>query len=374
MGDNIPRDAGEFALGSDDLSSSTNVIQINLTDLGGTTIGLGDVDVGDYIEIVDVGTPSNYVLFVVSSKPNGTGIADIGVTLKEKGNNFLINATCEIRFFELNDQDVQLDDLDSRYLQKTGGDMSGTINMRTNPILGVQYLGLTGAKCIQEAQTTRIKFENKVVVTKVGLNKAGFVIKGATANGADTDLLSVYHNDTGGLDAVNYQGKQDSETNIATVGYVDSVVGGGSITHTLLGKGMWAKAVDEIATDTFIGFDYNGNTRNNLDQYTMGIAISSRYSNQYTDELEWKEGAYVEVYDNSGNLIFCEEINSVEHDTNGYLRLHWEYMPTMYIAQTRKYGDLLMLKVTGLTGTSRMIAGSRNSPIPPPSDDPDIGK
>jgi hypothetical protein len=38
----------------------------------------------------------------------------------------------------------------------------------------------------------------------------GFVLKGATADGPDKDLLSVYHNDTG-LDAINYKGKQDSE-------------------------------------------------------------------------------------------------------------------------------------------------------------------
>jgi hypothetical protein len=118
MGDNIPRNAGEFALGSDDLSSESNVIQMNLTDLNGLTIGLGDVDVGDYVEIVDVGNPQNYVLFVVSAEPNGVGISDIAVTLKEKGNNFLINATCEMRFFELNDQSIDLTELDDRYALK----------------------------------------------------------------------------------------------------------------------------------------------------------------------------------------------------------------------------------------------------------------
>ena len=118
MGDNIPRNPGEFALGSDDLSSTNNVIQVNNTDLNGMTIGLGDVGIGDYVEIVDVGDPKNYVLFVVSTEPNGTGISDIGVTLKEKGNNFLINATCEMRFFELNDQSIDLSELDDRYARK----------------------------------------------------------------------------------------------------------------------------------------------------------------------------------------------------------------------------------------------------------------
>ena len=54
----------------------------------------------------------------MSGKPNGTGISDIAVTLKEKGNNFLIGATCEMRFFELNDQSIDLSELDDRYARK----------------------------------------------------------------------------------------------------------------------------------------------------------------------------------------------------------------------------------------------------------------
>ena len=303
MGDHIPRNAGEFALGSDDLTSSTNIIQINNTDLNGMTIGFGDVDIGDYVEIVDVGNPSKYVLFVVSGKPNGTGISDIAVTLKEKGNNFLIGATCEIRFFELNEQDINLSELDDRYALKS--EIPDTSDLAT-----IVYSDAEDAKIIARVQALE---------------------EGQGPGGP-----------------------------------------GESVTQTLLGKGMWAKSIDEIATDKFIGFDYNGNTRNNLDQYTMGIAIAGRFGNEYTDGLEWKQGAYVDVYDSSGNLIFCEEINSVEHDAKGYLRLHWEYMPTMYIAQNRNYGDVLMLKVTNLTGTARQM--SRISPTPPPLDDPDIGE
>jgi hypothetical protein len=58
------------------------------------------------------------VLFVVAGEANGQGISEIPVTLKEKGNNFLVNATCEIRFFELNDQSIDLSELDDRYARK----------------------------------------------------------------------------------------------------------------------------------------------------------------------------------------------------------------------------------------------------------------
>jgi hypothetical protein len=54
----------------------------------------------------------------VAGEPNGQGISEIPVTLKEKGNNFLVNATCEIRFFELNDQSIDLSELDDRYARK----------------------------------------------------------------------------------------------------------------------------------------------------------------------------------------------------------------------------------------------------------------
>jgi len=229
-GDTIPRNAGEFALISDDLSATDNIITLNTTDLEGTTHGFGDVDVGDYVEIVDLDEPANYVLFVVAEKPEGTGIVNVEVTLKDKGQNILVGETCEIRFFAVNEQDLQLEDLDQRFLKKTGGDMAGGINMRTNPVLGVQYLGLTGAKAIQEAQTTRIKLDGKVVITRVGDNKDGFVIKGRN----DTDLLSAYHNSSD-LDSINYTGKTGGSTNIATCGYVDSRVGaskGALLSHT----------------------------------------------------------------------------------------------------------------------------------------------
>ena len=76
-GDNIPRNAGEFALASDDLSSSDNIITINQEDLEGTTHGFSDVEVGDYLEIVDLDEPANYALFTVTKAPEGSGIVNV---------------------------------------------------------------------------------------------------------------------------------------------------------------------------------------------------------------------------------------------------------------------------------------------------------
>jgi hypothetical protein len=134
MGDVMARNPGEFALGSDDLSASNNIVQLNNTDLNGLTVGMGDISVGDYVELVDVGNPSNFVLFVVAGEPNGQGISEIPVTLKEKGNNFLVNATCEIRFFAMNEQNVSISELDKRYLKLSGGTMNGGARIKVDTI------------------------------------------------------------------------------------------------------------------------------------------------------------------------------------------------------------------------------------------------
>jgi hypothetical protein len=126
-GDNIPRNPGEFSLLSDDLSSSENNITINQTDLGDKFHGFAGVAVGDYVEIVDLDKPDEYALFIVDSEPNGTGIVSMNLKLKDKGNNFLVGTTCEIRFFQLNEQDLDLTELDARYLTKKGGKTDGIL-------------------------------------------------------------------------------------------------------------------------------------------------------------------------------------------------------------------------------------------------------
>jgi hypothetical protein len=330
-GDTIPRNAGEFALAVDDIESSNeNIITLNTTDLDGKAHGFADVEVGDYIEVVDRDAPEAYALFVVAKAPEGTGIVNVEVTLKEAGLNIWVGETCEIRFFQVNEQDLQLDDLDKRYLRLAGGSMDGSatlkvnvlepvntpmiqyngdpesthaaglinrymmtehtkkylplsggqmtggINMGTTPIMSVQYLGMTGAKCIQEAQTTRIKFDGKVTIAKAGTNKAGFVLKGATADGADSDLLSVYHNDNGVIDAVNYKGKQDSDTNVATCGFVQEEIGkieipeaggkqmfttsvyGNSSNSLNLSLGDWHFLQSDLQTPTVVGSGARG--------------------------------------------------------------------------------------------------------------------
>jgi hypothetical protein len=309
-GDTIPRNAGEFALLVDDIESSNeNVITLNTTDLDGKAHGFADVEVGDYIEVVDVDAPEAYALFVVTKAPEGTGIVNVEVTLKEAGLNIWIGETCEIRFFQVNEQDLQLDDLDARYLKKTGGNMSGTLNMGTNPIMSVQYLGMTGAKCIQEAQTTRIKFEGKVVIPRVGDNKDGFVIKGSN----NTDLLSAYHNSTD-LDSINYTGKTGGSTNIATCGYVDSRVGaskGALLSHTerLYKKGNGADG------KTFYFHNQNGVPSSSMNDFRkFKWKLPSNSSHYLTSMVgAGSNMGYIVVTNMSGQLQYqCQVKNALK--------------------------------------------------------------
>jgi hypothetical protein len=129
--DSRPSKPGEWALESD-ISESTNYLAINQTDMDGASHGWGDVSIGDYVEIVDLDNPNNYGLFVIEDEPDGTGFTWFEVKLKDKGGEFAIGETCEIRFFQVNEQDLQLEDLDKRYLKLSGGAMAGSATLKVN--------------------------------------------------------------------------------------------------------------------------------------------------------------------------------------------------------------------------------------------------
>jgi len=201
-GDTIPRNAGEFSLASDDLSASDNIITLNTTDLEGKTHGFGDVDVGDYIEVVDLDAPSNYVLFVVAKKPEGTGIVNVEVTLKDKGNNFLIGETCEIRFFAINEQQLDLADLDKRYVKKSGSTM-------------------TGALTLDNAEL-KVKDEEGTSFFRVRPDSDSAILKGSfEAESLKSDAIE--QKTSAG---VTYSGSMDNANNIVTNEWVTGKIGG----------------------------------------------------------------------------------------------------------------------------------------------------
>lgn len=95
------------------------------------------------------------------------------------------------------------------------------IDMGTYGLHSVGRLRMKGTRKIQEDTVDRISFDNRTIINRASNDNAtGFEIKGRTEEGPNGKLLAVYHNSTG-KDAVNYYGKQDSNTNIITRGTIE---------------------------------------------------------------------------------------------------------------------------------------------------------
>ena len=62
----------------------------------------------------------------------------------------------------------------------------------------------------------------KLELERVGNATAGFTVKGRDDSDNDIDLLTVYHNNSGLADAVNYNGRTSNDNNIANLGWVKS--------------------------------------------------------------------------------------------------------------------------------------------------------
>ena len=116
-----PREEGTFTLGSNNLGGAIeNNAVFNTTDLDGQVHGFGDIEVGEYLEIVDEEHPEQYALWVVDAEPavNGT-LVDIKVKLKKAGKDgFDLNDRCQVRFIQIQESNLDLAELDKRYAGK----------------------------------------------------------------------------------------------------------------------------------------------------------------------------------------------------------------------------------------------------------------
>jgi hypothetical protein len=156
---------------------------------------------------------------------------DQGTWTKIKVNNpeiypddkkWVVNDQWDILFRTFTGESTDLDD----YVKKSGDTMTGQLEAQ----LVTDYIKFSGdSKRIVEDGSIRMTIDKRVIVEKGNtVPGGGFELRGRTPEGTNHKLLQVYHNNTGGTDAVNYYGKQDGNTNLATVGYVKSIVGGDS--------------------------------------------------------------------------------------------------------------------------------------------------
>jgi hypothetical protein len=135
-GNTIPRNAGEFTLLTNDLSQSDNIVTLNTTDADGKLHGFNaDIEVGEYLEIVDEDDPDDYALFVLTMAPSTNGnLTEFRVALKKSSRSFDIGDRCQVRIIHLDETNADLSELDDRYLKRTGGMMLGNIDMEQNQI------------------------------------------------------------------------------------------------------------------------------------------------------------------------------------------------------------------------------------------------
>ncbi len=339
-----PRKPGELTIVAD-MDNAENGVIMHDEDLNGTTHVLTDIEVGDYMELVNVDDPQQYILYVVTEMfEAATNMLEAHVALKRKsGGDFAINTELEVRYYQISDQNIALEDLDERYVAKDGDVMTGAIetpelkaknvtdgeigkilvegwvdgtdvaaqilmsnkkynaegaygtitwkgqsgsgwfqfdkdvDLGSKSLHSVNRIRLVGSKVIQEAQTTRIKFDGKVEIPRAGDGKDGFVLKGRTADSNDGNLLSVYHNSSG-FDAVNYKGKQTSSENIATVGFVNDAINDSGAGSSGRPEPPKFKLVTGNYTDWGNGsvafFDHTGNNTTTMNS-TRGIVVSS---------------------------------------------------------------------------------------------------
>jgi hypothetical protein len=141
--------------------------------------------------------------------------------------------------------------------------------------------------------------------------------------------------------------------------------------HTLMGKGSWGNSKDQLSTNQFYGIDYQDRGRGVMDQYTYGLVLATNFAGKYSPNYTYLPGAWVEVYNSNGELIFSQEIDSMEVNEKNYLVLKWEYAPQIYrYSYTPSYGTSLFVKLHEV-GDPTHVSGTRSvEKLAPPEGDP----
>jgi hypothetical protein len=136
----------------------------------------------------------------------------------------------------------------------------------------------------------------------------------------------VYHNESG-TDAVNYKGRQDSDTNIATVGYVDS-----KIVAPVIPKGALLSHKERLyhkgnQTDgkSFYFHNQNGvptTGMNDFRKFKWKLPSSHYFKNM---DGAGKDMGYIVISATGGSLLYqCQVSNAMKDDLYITLELDHE--------------------------------------------------
>jgi len=197
---------------------------------------------GDIIEFVDAlsSKVSRYQITDATAAPTAVGVAYIS------GNNDFVRTEEEqVYIYPQNASGASKDYVDAQdalHLPLTGGDLSGTVN--TKLVKCVRDSGFAFEVKPNDTETLAyLHTDGRVTCKRLsieGMNTPSaraFQVMGETLDGGNPsyNFFYMYTNAKGTPDAVNYQGKMDSEFNIANVKFVrDSIAdidvsGGGGV-------------------------------------------------------------------------------------------------------------------------------------------------
>ena len=221
------------------------------------------------------------------------------------------------------------------------------LDMNSEGLHSVGRIRLTGEKVICEGNLNRILLDNKVVITKVSGNGAGFTVKGKTNAGNNADLLYVYHNSTG-LDAINYAGKQDSAANLATVGYVDNAVS----TNQESVQGSLLSHTERLlhTSNGTNGKQFYFWNENNAPTDGMNSFRRFKWKLPSSHYLSGMVGAgnnmgFLVIQGISGNLLYQCQISRAEKTSNSlYIDLHLDH-ETHYGSSQLAYGSYFIVSL-----------------------------
>ena len=142
--------------------------------------------------------------------------------------------------------------------------------------------------------------------------------------------------------------------------------------HTMMGKGSWGQNKDQLSTNQFYGIDYQDRGRGVMDQYCYGLVFATSFANKLTTNYTFLPGAWVEVFDTDGKLVFSQEIDSMEVDANNHLVVRWEYAPQIYRYQyTPTYGTAFFVKLHEVGDPTHQSRSAPPKMAPPESEELD---
>jgi hypothetical protein len=222
---------------------------------------------------------------LIEGKQNGTSNASARLTFSNKQYN---NAYGSIEFKG----------------QNASGwfEINKDLDLTSHGLHSVQRIRLRGERTIQDGDSgnaVRINLAGKVTIPRnlaSGSGGKGFTLEGQDGSGNDLSdgLLSVHHNNASSLDAVNYYGRTNANTNnIANTKYVDAKVGN---YLPLTGGELTGKTTVKVGSN--IAFEIKQNSTAQIQIWASGAIAVPNYTAFKANELVTK--AYVDGKVGSG--------------------------------------------------------------------------